>query len=171
MPDANSNETVRTGGIRRAFDGRLLALDLGQKRIGVAVSDESWISVRPLPRLHRTNWKKLLRDVADLVREFDAKALVIGLPLNLDGTRGPAALKAERLAHNFALSLKVPVYLQDERLTSREAEENLRAAGHTVPELLSDIDSESAAIILRDFIVGRQDRNFVPPLSEDASEG
>jgi putative Holliday junction resolvase len=130
----------------------LLALDLGEKRIGAAVSDELWITVRPLPFLIRTNWKQLLVAVAELLQHFDAQALVIGLPVNLDGTEGEAAREARRIAKNFELSLKVPVYLQDERLTSREAESTLRAAGHAVADLHKHVDSESAAIILRDFI-------------------
>lgn len=130
----------------------MLALDLGEKRVGVAISDELLITVRPLPYLSRTNWKQLLSAVADLLQRFDAKSLVIGLPLNLDGTEGKAATEARRLARNFELSLKVPVYLQDERLTSREAEESLRAAGRSSNELRQHVDGESAAIILRDFI-------------------
>jgi putative Holliday junction resolvase len=90
--------------------------------------------------------------VADLLQSFDAQGLVIGLPLNLDGTEGLAALEARRLARNFELSLHVPVYLQDERLTSIEAEETLRAAGRNPADILQELDSEAAAIILRDFI-------------------
>ncbi len=137
---------------------RLLALDPGEKRVGVAISDELWITVRPLPFLRRTNWKQLLGAVADLLQHYDAQALVIGLPLNLDGTEGNAAKEARRLARNFELSLKVPVYLQDERLTSREAEESLRAAGHSSKDFHQYVDSESAAIILRDFIAQTPDR-------------
>jgi putative Holliday junction resolvase len=137
--------------------GRVLALDLGRKRVGVAVSDELRLAVQPLEVLHRTNWKKLLRDVTDIIRQFDAQALVIGLPLMLDGSFGEAAQEAQRLARNFQLSLSVPVYLQDERLTSMEAEASLRASGHEIKELRSLVDSESAAIILRDFLAGAQE--------------
>lgn len=149
-------ETTAKSTIRRHSEkpsGRLLALDLGEKRIGVAVSDELRITVRPLPFLRRTNWKQLLSAVTDLLRHFDAQALVIGLPLNLDGTEGNPAKEAKRIARNFGLSLQVPVYLQDERLTSREAEERLRAAGQPIKSLYKQVDSESAAIILRDFIL------------------
>jgi putative Holliday junction resolvase len=110
------------------------------------------MTVRPLPFLSRTSWKKLLAAVAELLQGYDAQALVIGLPLNLDGTESEAAAEARRLARNFQLSLQVPVHLQDERLTSREAEESLRAAGHTQAGLRERVDSEAAAIILRDFI-------------------
>jgi putative Holliday junction resolvase len=103
------------------------------------------------------NWKELLRAVANLLRGFDAQALVIGLPLNFDGTEGAAAKEARRLARNFELSLKVPVHLQDERLSSHAAEEELRASGRSGAEVRNLVDSESAAIILRDFIAGQPD--------------
>ena len=137
--------------------GRTLALDPGRKRVGLAVSDELGITARPLPPLRRTNWKKLLRDVYQIVRDFDAKRLVIGLPLNLDGTEGEAALEARDFHRKFSLSLEIPVYLQDERLTSREAEERLIDEGHSLDELADLVDSESAVIILRDFLASEEE--------------
>ncbi len=139
--------------------GRLLALDLGTRRVGMAVTDEMQISVRPLPALRRTSWKNLLRRVAGALESFDARALVIGLPLGLDGTEGSAAAEARRLARNFQLSLRLPVYLQDEKLSTRAAEEALRAEGLTAEERRERVDSESAAIILRDFIAARSSRS------------
>lgn len=135
--------------------GRLLALDLGTKRVGVAVSDELQLTVQPLAPLRRTNWKTLLRQISDLRHSFDAQGVVIGLPLNLDGTEGEAAQAARRIARNLSLSLDVPVHLQDERLTSHAAEESLRAAGFSGEELTARVDSEAAVIILRDFIAQR----------------
>src|SRR5215218_10247146 len=111
LPNAKTSERSNRSNSSRKPSGRLLALDLGTKRVGVAVSDELRITVRPLPFLHRTNWKQLLVAVADLLQSFDARALVIGLPLNFDGTEGSAALEARRLARNFERSLKVSVYL------------------------------------------------------------
>lgn len=136
---------------------RLLALDLGQKRVGVAVSDEQWIAVRPLQALSRTSWKELLKAVSEIVRSFDAQSLVLGLPLQLDGVEGIAAREARRLAHNFELSLRIPVFLQDERLSSHEAERELRSEGHSHQSLRESVDSRAAAIILRDFISSRTD--------------
>lgn len=132
--------------------GRLLALDLGEKRTGAAISDEMRLTVRPLPALHQTNWKELLRTVSQIVRSFDAKGLVIGLPLNMDGTESPAARKARKRARDFELSLELPVYLQDERLSTRAAEERLRAEGRNRKEVRELLDSSSAVIILNDFL-------------------
>jgi putative holliday junction resolvase len=132
--------------------GRLLALDLGAKRVGVAVSDELQITVRPLAHLRRTNWKQLLRNVSDALNRLDAQALVIGLPLKLDGSEGEAAREARRLARNFQLSLSVPVYLHDEKLTTRAADESLRDEGLNDARRRERLDSTAAAIILSDFI-------------------
>jgi len=83
---------------------------------------------------------------------------VIRFPLRLNGSTADAAVETRALARKFARSLSVPVYLQDERLSSVEAEQNLRADGHK-PDRISDlVDSESAAVILRDFLVSRQER-------------
>ena len=156
LPKAEENRAAHSRDRLTEQAGRLLALDLGHKRVGLAVSDELRLSVRPLRALPRSNWKQLLRDVAAAINGFDARALVIGLPINMDGTEGPAAQGARRLARNFELSLDVPVYLQDERLTSREAESTLRAAGTKADGVGALVDSESAAIIMRDFIARLQ---------------
>jgi putative Holliday junction resolvase len=140
----------------------IVAIDLGEKRVGIAVSDDLSISITRLAALPRTNWKQLLRDVDNLIQRFDAQTVVIGLPLRLNGSCGDAALEVRRVAQKFARSLKIPVYLQDERLSSVEAEQNLRAEGHKRDQLLQFIDSEAAAVILRDFLVNDQERIVVP---------
>ncbi|HXL82042.1 MAG TPA: Holliday junction resolvase RuvX [Pyrinomonadaceae bacterium] len=145
----------------------VLALDLGAKRVGVAISDALSISLTRLDVIPRTNWKQLLRDVENLAQRFDAQTLVIGLPLNLNGSMGDAANLARQTAQNFARSLKLPVYLQDERLTSAEAEENLRMAGVPADEIGSRVDSEAAALILRDFLAADEQRILVPPHLSD----
>jgi putative Holliday junction resolvase len=154
METANDENSIRAP---------VLALDLGQKRVGIAVSDALSISITRLAALHRTNWKQLLREVGDLVRRFDAQTLVIGLPLRLNGSIGDAAAEARALAGKFARSLTVPVYLQDERLSSAEAEESLRRDGHTREKVSALVDSEAAAIILRDFLNTDQHRMLVSP--------
>ena len=132
--------------------GRLLALDLGAKRVGVAVSDELRLTVKPLPAIERRSWKDLLRRVAAIIESYDARALVIGLPLSLDGTEGSAAQGARATAEKFQRSLRVPIYLQDERLTTLAATAQLKAAGRSAREIKREVDSESATVILGDFI-------------------
>ena len=130
----------------------IVALDLGAKFVGVAVSDERHITIKRLPPLKRSNWKRLLSEVESLIENFDAEALVLGLPLRLDGDRGSSAMEIERLARNFSKSLRVPVYLQDERLTSFDARHRLISEGHDEEEIRTLIDGEAAALILRDFL-------------------
>jgi putative pre-16S rRNA nuclease len=126
--------------------GRLLALDLGTTRVGVAVSDELRLTVRPLMILERRSWKHLLSDVTKQIESLDVAGLVVGLPLNMDGSEGPAATEARRLAENFRRSLRVPVYVQDERLTTEEA----KSLKIDSTERL--FDAEAAAVILQDFL-------------------
>lgn len=143
--------------------GPILALDLGDKLVGAAVSDDRLVTIKRLPPIKRSNWKRLLQDVVTLIQRYDAKTVVIGLPLNLDGTSGEAAAKARQVAGNLARSVSQPVYLQDERLTSFEATENLKAEGYKPDEIPDLIDGEAAAMILRDFIQVDQNRILVSP--------
>jgi len=142
--------------------GRVLAIDIGSKRVGLAISDEMRLSVRTLPPLPRTPWKRLLGSLADLCDKFDVRSIVLGLPLRLDGSEGDAALEARRVARNLELSLKLPLHLQDERLTSKDAETALRAEGLNVGEVAKKVDGEAASIILSDFLAS-QSEGFTGP--------
>ncbi|NJM52797.1 MAG: Holliday junction resolvase RuvX [Blastocatellia bacterium] len=133
-------------------EGRIIALDLGTKKIGVAVCDERQITTRPLTLIKRKSWKDLLKQIVSLIEEFDAIALVLGLPYNFDGTECEMSQEARRLQRNFSLSLKIPVFLQDERLTSKSAQQDLFDSGLEMKEILKQIDSQAAAIILEDFL-------------------
>lgn len=139
--------TTNSAEATREAPGRLLAIDLGAKRVGVAVCDELRITVRPVETIQRRSWKELLVRISRQVAEFNAQGLVIGLPLNLDGSEGAAAAEAREVASKFQRSLAVPVYLQDERLTSKEAESRLGPLRAT-----RDVDSTAATIILQDFL-------------------
>ncbi len=138
--------------------GRIIALDLGTKRIGVAVSDELQFTTRPLKTIARTGWKKLLLQIKEILADFDAVTLVLGLPLNTDGSESEMSQEARRLARNFSLSLPIPVVLQDERVTTYEAKGRLWKQGISGKELKKRVDKEAAAIILRDFIEFRNEK-------------
>ena len=138
--------------------GPILALDLGEKLVGTAISDERLISTKRLPPLKRSSWKNLLQEIRNLVERFDAQTIVIGLPLRMDGTEGDAAQNVRRLASNLARSVVQPVYLQDERLTSFAATENLKAEGLKPEDIPALVDGEAAATILRDFLITDQER-------------
>ncbi len=140
---------------RLSAAGRILALDIGTKRIGAAACDETRIAVRALPAISRKSWKELLLQVKKLVSELDAVGLVLGLPLNMpdvEAAESPLTADIRRMARNFSLSLEIPVFLHDERLTSVAAEENLRDRGVSDKDRKELIDSEAAAVILEDFL-------------------
>jgi putative holliday junction resolvase len=139
------------------LQGRVLAIDMGSKRVGLAVSDELRLTVRTLPPLPRTPWKRLLSSLAELCEQFDVRSIVLGLPLRLDGTEGDAAQEIRRVARNLQLSLKLPLFFQDERLSSKDAESALRARGFHGGELSDRVDSEAASIILSDFLEGKRE--------------
>lgn len=160
---------MNSPGAPQQAEGRILALDLGQRRVGVALCDELLISITRLNPIRRTNWKQLLVAVAQVVQQHDAKALVIGLPLSLDGTDDSAAAAARQTAENFARSLAIPVFLQDERLTSVAATEQLREAGHKPREVAQLIDSEAAAIILSDFLDSKTKTRVSRGVADDAA--
>lgn len=132
--------------------GRILALDPGTKRVGVGVSDESQTLARPVSIIARTSWKKLLSEIKVLLSEFDAVALIIGLPYNFDGTESEMTAEARRIALNSSRSLPIPIFLQDERATSWEARGRLWNAGKSTSKHKERLDAEAAAIILEDFL-------------------
>lgn len=136
----------------------MLALDLGTKRIGVAVSDELQKTTRAVCIVERKSWKKVLKQIVSLLNEFDAVGLVLGLPYNTDGSESEMSQEARRLARNFSLSLDVPVFLQDERVTTYEARGHLWKLGLNEKEIRQRLDGEAAAIILSDFIELRNQR-------------
>ena len=132
--------------------GRLVSLDLGTKKIGIAISDETQSVTRGLRTITRKSWKSLLDEVSSILREFDAVGLVIGLPLETDGTESPMSEEARRIARNFSLSLDIPVALHDERVSSYAARGAMWEMGRDNDAVRANVDSEAAAIILDDFI-------------------
>jgi len=132
--------------------GRIMSLDLGTKKVGIAVCDDLQIAVRPVCTIKRGSWKKFLKEIISYLADFDAKALVLGLPLNFDGSESEMSQEARKLAGYFHLSLDVPVYLQDERVSTYDARKNLWDRGLEGKELQEKLDGEAAAIILDDFL-------------------
>lgn len=149
-------ETINPPDFSEISHGRIIALDLGTRWVGVAVCDELQIAVRPVGVVQRRSWKELLRKISAFIDEFDAVALVLGLPYNFDGSESEMSMEARRLHRNFTLSLKIPVYLQDERLTSKSADKYLREQRLSEKQIRQQIDSNAAAFILNDFLALKQ---------------
>ena len=136
---------------------KLLALDVGERRVGVAVSDLSGLLATPLDVIHRSSKKKDFSRIACLVREQDAGKLVIGHPLNADGSAGPQAERVERYAAALSESLKlagldVPVILWDEYGSTQRAQTLMISAGRSARDRRQRLDAAAAAVILQDYL-------------------
>ena len=125
--------------------GRYLALDVGDRRIGLAVGDVGGGIARPLPTLRRRSVAADLEAIRQVVRKEEVSALLIGLPLTLRGEEGPQAARVRRFADACA-GLGLPVELYDERFTSAEA----------VHQGARDVDAGAAAVLLEDFLRSRR---------------
>lgn len=132
--------------------GRVLALDLGEVRIGVAISDPDRTVALPAGTLKAAGGVDDLKAVARMVAETGAVEVVVGHPLSLSGERGPAAHKAEEFAEGLRLMLKVPVQLQDERLSTVEAERGLREAGTRGRRQREVVDQAAASLVLESYL-------------------
>jgi putative Holliday junction resolvase len=131
--------------------GRVLGLDLGDVRIGVAISDDAGRLAVPLGTV-RTGAPHDLRVIAELVREHEVALVVVGHPLSLSGERGEAARRAEAFAEALRGVLPVPVVLQDERLSTAEAERALRETGASGPRRRRAVDRSAATVILQAYL-------------------
>lgn len=134
--------------------GRILAVDWGKRRVGLAVCDELGVTVRGLKTLVRTNREGDLEALEKTAVEEEVHQLVVGRPLALDGSVGSAARQAEQFGRTLAKRLGVPMELHDERLTSREAEAILRQRGGRYGK--AEIDRLAAVLILRSYLAARE---------------
>ncbi len=129
-----------------------MALDVGDRRIGVAVSDPSCTLASPLTVVERRSRRKDVEAIVRLVAEQEAAKLVVGLPLDSRGERGEQAQKVVAYARRLAAALPIPVVLWDERLSTGDAEEMLRDAGRSSRYRRERIDAAAAAVILQDYL-------------------
>lgn len=132
--------------------GRILALDLGTRRIGLALSDGLGITAQGLATLLRRNKRADLASIANLVREHQVQLLLVGLPLRMSGEAGTQAQWAREFADTLEQYCGVPVMLRDERLTSVEAERALRGSGVHQDDRKAAIDRLSAVILLQSYL-------------------
>jgi putative Holliday junction resolvase len=142
--------------------GRVLGLDLGDARIGVAISDDDRRLAVPLGTV-RTGAPADLKGVASLVREHDVALVVVGHPLRLSGEAGERAHHAERFADALRGVLEVPVELHDERLSTVEADRALRHAGAGGRDRRRAIDRSAATVILQSWLDARRSGPAVEP--------
>jgi putative Holliday junction resolvase len=136
--------------------GRVLGLDLGSARIGVAVSDPDCRVASPIEVVARTGDRgRDHRRIADLVAEWEAERVVVGLPISLDGTLGPAARTAAAEVEELATALRVPVETHDERLTTVTADRALSSMNVRGKARRQVVDKVAAAVILQSWLDAR----------------
>lgn len=136
---------------------RYLALDVGSKRIGVAVSDELGFTAQPVLTLERKrNPRDDLRSLTRLARRFDVAAIVVGHPVHLSGEPSPRSTKTQAFASELGELTGLPIHLWDERLTTREAHRILYEAGHERQSHRKVVDQVAAVLILQSFLESRE---------------
>ena len=169
---------------------RLLALDVGDRRIGVAISDETGIIARPMMTIERASKTEDFGRIASLIREQGAQMVIVGHPLNRDGSVGPQARRIERYVDALTLALRqvegleVPVTLWDEYLSTQQAEKVLPCisgtdtirprrghSGRRSRTRQCGVDAVAAAVILQEYLDARArgSRPLVPPVPSAGS--
>lgn len=159
-----------------ATGARILGVDYGRARVGLAIADPETRLARPLDTLERVNRNEDMRRLRETVREHGVKQIVVGLPLHLDGSQGEMAEEAARFAQRLRKQIGVPVEMVDERLTSWEAERLLEetqgrvlhkknaAPGRKMQTKQGKVtvDAVAAAVILKDYLARQQDAESEP---------
>ncbi len=138
---------------------RVLGIDLGSKRIGIAASDRSGMIASPLTVLQRCGSQGGdHRNIAKIVVEEEAVAIVVGLPLNMDGSEGKAAQSARAEVERMATVVGVPVYVHDERLTTVAADRVMMEQNMNAQARRKVVDKWAAAVILQAWLDSRESR-------------
>ncbi|MBE9136308.1 Holliday junction resolvase RuvX [Nodosilinea sp. LEGE 07088] len=133
-----------------------LGLDIGRRRVGVAGCDGTGLIATGLTTLLRRSFADLVADIQQIAQVRQAQVLVVGLPLNMDGAEGFQARQVRKVAEGLGVALTMPVIYVDERLSSVEAEQLMRAAGQSVSQEKALIDRKAAAIILQRWLDERR---------------
>jgi putative pre-16S rRNA nuclease len=136
--------------------GRILALDVGTRRIGLAVSDPLGITAQGLDTLQRKNKRTDLEKLEAVIGRYQVRELVVGFPLRMSGVEGIQAEKMAAFAEELRRRFQLPVHLWDERLTSAEANRILREAELSIEKRAKAVDRMAAVLILQSFLQARE---------------
>ena len=133
-----------------------MGLDVGDRRIGVAVSDELGLTAQPVLTLVRSNRKQDLKSIQRLIRKHHCSAIVVGNPLYMSGDQSPQATKAQAFAEILRQDTGLPVHMWDERLTTTEAHRHLHAAGRAGSAHRMVVDQVAAVLILESYLAAQK---------------
>lgn len=140
---------------------RIIGLDIGDRRIGVAISDPLRITAAGLETIERTNVRADVKAVRDIALRHGAVQIVVGLPQNMDGSMGEQSEKVKSFARKLAREINIPIVYEDERLTTISAIRTLTIQGVKTGHNKALVDQQAAAIILQKFL----DRKEPPPIA------
>ena len=135
---------------------RILSIDFGEKRIGLAVSDPLGYTAQGLPTLKRQNKEQVLRDIAGTCREWEVREILIGLPVNMDGTTGPKAKEVLNFVPLLEKACSLPVKTWDERLSSRQAGRLMIEEGLSRQKQRMQSDQLAAILILQSYLESKR---------------
>jgi putative holliday junction resolvase len=150
--DENADSAQRTD----VLVPRILGFDVGDRRIGLAISDPLGYTAQPLFTLHRTGRRADLKAVARMLRKHAVTEAVVGNPLYMSGDQSPQATKAQAFAEDLRTEFGITVHLWDERLTTTQAHRHLDEAGHAAMGRKGIIDQVAAVLILQSFLEARE---------------
>jgi putative holliday junction resolvase len=142
-----------------AKGSRILAIDYGRKRIGLALSDELGLTAQPLLTISRVNRRQDLRRLRDICRQYGVAHIIVGHPLHITGEAGEMAQEVERFAARIAKDLGIETELVDERLTTWEAGQTLAETNSSSRRHRKSVDDVAAAVLLRDYLARRRDHS------------
>lgn len=151
---------------------RILGLDVGDKRIGLAVSDPTGLLATPQTVIYHTAWEKDVAAIAEAVRTYQAEAIVVGLPLHMDGSPSEQSRRVRRFVRRLKGAVALPIHLWDERLSSYEATKLLEQAAPGARRRPAFIDAAAAAVILQSYLDEQRRANTpgggaAPPPAEE----
>jgi putative Holliday junction resolvase len=131
------------------FNSRLLGIDPGKKNIGLAICDENKAVATPFKTLIKNNFESLFKEIDKIIQENEIKGIVIGNPVNMDGSLGRSAQSSMDFAKNLSRNITIPITLWDERLSSEGAFKMTKDLNTNVTNQIKNLDKNSAAFILQ----------------------
>ena len=130
-------------------NSRLLGIDPGKKNIGIAICDEKKVVATPLKVIKKNKFQFLLKEIQDIIKENDIRGIVVGNPINMDGSLGKSSQSATDFAKNLSNNITIPIVLWDERLSSKGSFKITHDLGTNVTDRVKKLDKNAAAFILQ----------------------
>jgi len=161
-PDTAPDDSVA----EKPWPGRILAIDLGERRIGLAVSDPLGITAQGLPTLERRNQQQVLAHVRSLADRYEVSLVLVGNPINMNGTESRQSEKARAFASDLEQHLNLRTLLWDERLTTVEAQRVLDESGEPKHRQAEAVDRLAAVLLLQNYLDSQRCGTPSPPESE-----